>query len=111
MYSLYGTIRTALVVMTALLTLVSSVPRFSCICPDGGVQTDLPVVFGLSGCRFVAADSHAVALPSKHSCCTANSVPGTDPRTSTQLISQGCRRSLSPTDVMAVPSSPSLDDH
>src|ERR1022692_4118022 len=112
MYSLYGTIRTALVVLTALLTLVSSIPRFSCICPDGGTQTDLPVIFGWSGCRFVPADKHAVsAPPTKRSCCTSHSGAGTDPHTSTQLNSQGCRRSLSPTDVMAVSSAPTLDDH
>src|SRR5450755_157836 len=100
MYSLYGTIRTALVVMTALLTLVSSIPRFSCICPDGGVQTDLPFVFCWAFCRFVAADSHAAPAPAnKHSCCTAHKA---EPRaSSTQLNSQGCRKSLSPADVMA----------
>ena len=113
MSALCQTIRTALVLATALLTLVSGITRFSCVCPDGRVQADLPVVFGCSGCRFVAAANRAVSAQlDKRSCCTAHAGATNEKKAaSTQLNSLGCRKTLSLTDVMAVPSAPTLDDH
>ena len=113
MVSLRGTIRVALVWATAFLTLVSSVPRFSCICPDGGVQSDLPVLFGWSGCRFVSAEMPVVAVAqNKHSCCAARIRAGAESGgASLHLNSPGCRKVLSPADVMAAASGAPRDDH
>lgn len=125
MLQLCGTIRVALVWLTALTTLVSGTPHLTCVCPDGHVKLFcLSAYPGLGA--FCCGGAGRTADGSKHNCCCArhdgsSSEPGQERaccRTNqgrrgpvpSRLEGSGCRKTLTPSTSFAVPAA-SADKH
>src|SRR5947208_2440448 len=78
--------------LTAFLTLLSGVPRFSCECPDGSVQSSfLGIVLG--GACSCAPRQDA---PPLKSCCAAHAAGSSRP--ASPLQRPQCRKSVASSD-------------
>ena len=127
MLPIRGTFRVASVWLTALMTLASGAPHLTCVCPNGHVKPFcLSVLPGFAGCCCGASGRTPDDQNRGCCCCSARhdgagSDPGQErvcchsrrPRHGAQDSSvegSGCRKTLTPSGVVAVPVS-SADKH
>ena len=103
-----GLLLTAQVWLTAILTLLSGVPRFSCVCPDGSVRSSfLGVVLSGGKVCCCAEPASAPGAPRK-SCCAAHAGGSSAP--SSPSRGSQCHKTVSTSDVLSAPAAPASGD-
>ena len=113
MLALRGTSLVTQVWLAILLTLLSGVPRFSCVCPDGAVHSSfLGVLWGGTGCCCCTPSGGAPAGTQEKSCCGAVHAGKAAGHSTTSCPHNGprCRKTVASSDAQAVPSTPTLGD-
>lgn len=128
MYRARRTLLVAQVWLTAFMTLLSGAPQLTCVCPDGRVkQFCLSFLPGLAGCccshactpaggqvRACCCGGRASSLSEpagERPCCRARrGVAAEKLQSQSQVGCPGCRKTMTPSGVVAVPS-PSADQH
>jgi hypothetical protein len=103
-----GLLLTAQVWLTAILTLLSGVPRFSCVCPDGSVRSSfLGVVFSGGKVCCCAESPSAPGAPRK-SCCAAHAGGRSAP--SSPSRGSQCHKTVATSDALSAPAAPANGD-
>jgi hypothetical protein len=113
MLALRGTYLVTQVWLAAALTLLSGVPRFSCVCPDGTVHSSFLGIVGGGGNTCCCTPSAGVPAGSQEkSCCGAAHAGKLSGRSTTSCPHKGshCRKTVASSDAQAVPFVPTLGD-
>jgi hypothetical protein len=113
MLALRGTYLVTQVWLAAVLTLLSGVPRFSCVCPNGTVHSSfLGVLWGGANCCCCTPPGGAPAGSQEKSCCGAAHAGKAGGHSTTSCPHNGsrCRKTVASSDAQVVPFAPTLGD-
>jgi hypothetical protein len=111
MIALRGTFLATQVWLATVLTLLSGVPRFTCVCPDGTVHSSILgfLCGGASGC-CCAPLGNVPAGAQEKSCCGGHTSNAVGHSNSYPHKSSHCRKTVALSDAQAVPFAPNLGD-
>jgi hypothetical protein len=112
MFMLHRTFLVTQVWLATLLTLLSGVPRFSCVCPDGAVHFSFlgVVCGGTSGCCCTPLQNAPAGSQEKNCCNAAHAGQAAGHSTSCPHNGSRCRKTVAASDAQAVPLAPTLSD-
>jgi hypothetical protein len=112
MIALRGTFLATQVWLATVLTLLSGVPRFTCVCPDGTVHSSILGVLcgGASGCCCSPSADDPAGAQEKSCCSIGHAGKAAGNSTPCPHNSSHCRKTVALSDAQAVPFAPNLGD-